>query len=214
MTELDIHEQILRAADRVLTIRGERDEVDIRLAAATRTYHELIDSLRTAPPAHANGTAENGAPLSPVRLTEEEAADRRTSAPAEASSPTTSPSSSASDTPPSASSTTAPVAQPSGPRFQVSVSPTTASPSRVIVTATIPEPRNSTGVRAALLRFFGGQRNYLTQEEAEGAMEKAGYDRTSVRQAIYDMTSTKVGTIDRDGQRLTINMKGRTVLAQ
>lgn len=80
-----------------------------------------------------------------------------------------------------------------------------------INTAAIPDSKTSK-VRPAILHFMSQNIFYIPQDMIEALFEKAGYDRATVRQALYDMTSTKLGQLERSEHGLKINPDGLSTL--
>ena len=194
MAEPDIHDRILLSVERVLVLRKERDEAESRLAAATREYRDLVDSIGAAAPesqgmAPANGLAAKAEPEAD-RLTHEALADR----------------------PP----------KPTAVKFlQTFAPPDSAKPApytavaKVVDGSVIPSATTGVSIRAALHGFFAAQTVPVTQAAVIGLMDAKGFDRKSVETALYDMTSPrKIGTLDRTSTGLVLNAQGRAATAK
>jgi hypothetical protein len=168
MTDEELQEGLIRAAEQILLHRHARDEADAKLRAAMSDHAALIERAVT------QRKTNPSAPSAPQ--------------PAAATVPASEP------------------ATQHGQNGHANLPVRSSVP--------IPAPDTVRSVRVAILKFLEPQRNPLTQDKIEDMFEAAGYERQTVRQALYDMTSTKVGTLTRAANGISINDGGRTQLAQ
>jgi hypothetical protein len=73
-------------------------------------------------------------------------------------------------------------------------------------------PPSSCSVRIAVLKFFAAQTVPVPQDGVENLFDKAGYNRGTVKQTLYDLSSIKWQQLDRSSGGLAISEKGRAAL--
>ena len=88
-----------------------------------------------------------------------------------------------------------------------------AVPGTVDVSA-VPPRTAGYSARVAVLMFFAAQKAPVRQEVAVSLFRKAGYTEATARQAMYDLTSSKHGTLSRSPAGLEINARGLAFLGQ
>jgi hypothetical protein len=76
----------------------------------------------------------------------------------------------------------------------------------------VPSKSSGYSARVAVLVFFGAQNVPVMQEQAVNLFAKSGYVAGTIRQAMYDLTSSKHKTLDRTPTGLQLNTAGREFL--
>jgi len=74
----------------------------------------------------------------------------------------------------------------------------------------VPPLDSTSSVRDAVLVFLAAQHAPVPQDAVEAVFAMSGYSRSTVRQALYDLSSVKSATINRSAAGVILNAKGRS----
>jgi hypothetical protein len=197
MAKTEIQDALLTAAQVVFVARAKRDEAQREYEFAVQAHAELIDAIWAEKRSATFATEPNvdGSTIAGTSAAWDAAAARAaadSSVQEEVATP---------DLPAAPAPAATAVVPPQTPSAAV-------APRTTVDAKLIPDPKMSKA-RPAVLQFMAAHRHIrIPQDTVESLFERAGYDRMTVRQALYDQSSVKHRWLDRNSDGLVITTAG------